>query len=102
MNIGIDIVECNRVGGLINAKIFSPEELQYIDQKRGALPTVAGLFAAKEAYFKAKGSGIVKSELPKVAIGHHENGQPYYLNDPQAVLSISHTDTTAVAVCMIF
>ncbi len=102
MNIGIDIVECERVGGLISNKIFSAEELDYLRQKNHALPTVAGLFAAKEAYFKAKGTGIIKSELPQVVIGHHESGQPYYVNDSQATLSISHTATTAVAVCIIF
>ncbi len=102
MNIGIDIVECDRVANLISDKIFSVEELDYIRKKKHALPTVAGLFAAKEAYFKAKGTGIVKSELPKVVIGHHANGQPYYAHDTQATLSISHTATTAVAVCIIF
>ena len=102
MNIGIDIVACKRVSGLVNAKIFSAEELAYIRQKRNALPTIAGLFAAKEAYFKAKGSGIIKSELPKIVISHHENGQPFYAHEPNASLSISHTDTTAVAVCIIF
>lgn len=102
MNIGIDIVECERVANLVSDKIFSAEELAYIRQKNHALPTVAGLFAAKEAYFKAKGTGIIKSELPKVVIGHHENGQPYYLHDAKAALSISHTATTAVAVCIIF
>ena len=102
MNIGIDIVECERVTGLISDKIFSKSELEYIHSKKNALPTVAGLFAAKEAYFKAKGTGIVKSKLPEVVICHHENGQPYYLMDTQAVLSISHTNSMAVAVCIIF
>jgi len=102
MNIGIDIVECERVDGLVNEKIFSADELTYIHQKNDALETVAGLFAAKEAYFKAKGTGIVKSELPKVVISHRDNGQPFYAHDPQSVLSISHTNTTAVAVCIIF
>ena len=102
MNIGIDIVECSRVSGLINNKVFSDNELDYIKQKQNALPTVAGLFAAKEAYFKAKGTGIIKSQLPMVEIGHHANGQPYYVNDTQSSLSISHTETTAVAVCIIF
>ena len=102
MNIGIDIVECERVAGIVNDKIFSAEELAYIRKKNQALPTVAGLFAAKEAYFKAKGTGIIMSELPKVVIGHHANGQPYYANDPKTTLSISHTTTTAVAVCIIF
>ena len=102
MNIGIDIVECERVAGLVGSKIFRAEELAYLEQKKQALPTVAGVFAAKEAYFKAKGTGIIKSELPHVVIGHHANGQPFYVNDPHATLSISHTEVTAVAVCIIF
>jgi len=102
MNIGIDIVECERVSNLLNNKIFSENELVYIHKKKNDLSTVAGLFAAKEAYFKAQGTGIVKSKLPQIEIGHHENGQPYYVNNGQAVLSISHTATTAVAVCIIF
>ena len=102
MNIGIDIVDCERVVGLISNKIFSQNELDYIHKKNNNLSTVAGLFAAKEAYFKAKGTGIVKSKLPEIEVGHHESGQPYFVNDAKVVLSISHTETTAVAVCMIF
>ena len=102
MNIGIDIVECKRVAGLINDKVFSTKELEYIKQKQNALSTVAGLFAAKEAYFKAKGTGIIKSQLPLVEVGHRTDGQPYFVNDLQTSLSISHTETTAVAVCIIF
>ena len=102
MNIGIDIVECDRVAGLLNDKVFSENELSYIHKKKDNLSTVAGLFAAKEAYFKAKGTGIIKSELPQVEVGYHENGQPFYINNESAVLSISHTASIAVAVCVIF
>ena len=102
MNIGIDIVECERVAGLVSEKVFSAEELAYIQAKKQALPTIAGLFAAKEAFFKAQGTGIIKSQLPQVVIGHRDDGQPYYVNFPRASLSISHTQTTAVAVCIIF
>ena len=102
MNIGIDIVDCYRVSGLVNKKIFNEYELEYIAQKNNALSTVAGLYAAKEAYFKAKGTGIIKSQLPEIAVRHRADGQPYYVNDEKASLSISHTVTTAVAVCIIF
>ncbi len=102
MNIGIDIIECERVGGIVNEKVFSTEELTYIKQKKCALPTIAGLFAAKEAYFKAKGTGIIKSKLPEIVVGHDKNGRPFFVNDSHAVLSISHTETVAVAVCIIF
>ena len=103
MNIGIDIVECDRFADLVdNQKIFSASELEYIRKKNLALSTVAGLFAAKEAYFKAQGSGIIKSKLNQIVISHHKNGQPYYENQPNTALSISHTQNTAVAVCIIF
>ena len=102
MNIGIDIVDCKRVQNLVNNKIFSESELDYISKKNFALSTIAGLYAAKEAYFKAKGTGIIKSQLPLVEVGHRVDGQPYFVNDIQASLSISHTETTAVAVCIIF
>ncbi len=102
MNIGIDIVECERVDNLISDKVFSQSELAYIRKKNSSLQTVAGMFAAKEAYFKAKGTGIIKSKLPEIVIAHSENGQPFYEQDPQSTLSISHTKTTAVAVCIIF
>lgn len=102
MNIGIDIVDCERCGGLVNEKVFAASELAYIKSKNDALDTIAGLYAAKEAYFKAKGTGIIKSQLPKVVIEHDELGKPYYANEPQSALSISHTATTAVAVCIIF
>jgi len=102
MNIGIDIIECNRLTKVLNDKVFSANELEYITKKGKALSTIAGLFAAKEAYFKAKGTGIIKSKLPTIEVGHRADGQPFFVNDPQAVLSISHTKTMAVAVCIIF
>ncbi|MCQ2382482.1 MAG: 4'-phosphopantetheinyl transferase superfamily protein [Clostridia bacterium] len=102
MNIGIDIVDCERVAGIVNEKVFSAEELTYIEQKKQALPTIAGLCAAKEAYFKAKGTGIIKSELPKIVVGHDENGQPFFFYVTHAMLSISHTGAIALAVCIIF
>lgn len=102
MNVGIDLVDCARCGGLISPKIFAPAELAYIAQKNNDLTTVAGLYAAKEAYFKATGTGIIKSQLPLVEVGHRENGQPYYVNCPRSCLSISHTTMTATAICIIF
>lgn len=102
MNIGIDIEQCARLANLLTDKVFAPRELAYLQSKNNALPTAAGLFCAKEAYFKAKGTGVLRQQLPQVEIGHDANGKPYYVNDPAAVLSISHTADTAVAVCIIF
>jgi holo-[acyl-carrier protein] synthase len=104
MNVGIDIAEvkrfCNCKSSTLN-KIFSAAEIAYINEKGNSAETVAGLYCAKEAYFKAKGTGIIKSKLSSVEISHAKNGQPFYKNDPNAVLSISHTKTAAVAVCIV-
>ena len=102
MKIGIDIVDCARVDGLVSEKVFAPGELSYICAKNKALETIAGLYAAKEAYFKAVGTGIIKSKLPSIEIAHDAKGCPYYVHDRNTTLSISHTATAAVAVCIIF
>jgi phosphopantetheine--protein transferase-like protein len=101
MKIGIDIVEIERFAGFKYPDIFSAAELEYIQDKNNPPETTAGLYAAKEAYFKATGTGIIKSKLPEIEIAHDQNGKPYYRNNPTASLSISHTKTTAVAVCII-
>ena len=100
--IGIDIVD---VGRKIPKGVFSGYELEYIHDKGVvADQTAAGLFAAKEAYFKALGTGVPISKLAQIEIHHDSQGKPYYalLGSPVkgAALSISHTSKTAVAVCI--
>jgi phosphopantetheine--protein transferase-like protein len=106
MNIGIDIEEICKfapqapIRKQIN-KIFSSDEIEYIKSKENAPQTITGMYCAKEAYFKATGTGIIKSKLTEVEIVHDANGKPYYKNDSNAALSISHTKTAAVAVCIL-
>jgi phosphopantetheine--protein transferase-like protein len=100
MNVGIDIAEIERFTGANIGGAFSAAEMEYIRGKPNKAETMAGLFCAKEAYFKAAGTGILKSRLPSVEIAYDGGGRPFYKNDPNALLSISHTKTTAVAVCI--
>jgi holo-[acyl-carrier protein] synthase len=102
MNVGIDIEEVVRFKNMNLEKIFSPAELSYIKQKSAPAETAAGMYCAKEAYFKATGTGIIMRKLPEVEIAHDVDGKPYYKNDANAALSISHTKSTAAAVCIIF
>ncbi|MDR0384188.1 MAG: holo-ACP synthase [Christensenellaceae bacterium] len=102
LSIGIDIEEVSRFEQLDNAeKIYSSGELEYIEAKNFAADTIAGIFCAKEAYFKAIGTGVQLNKLKKVEIGHDRFGAPYYKNDKDAHLSIAHTKESAVAVCVI-
>ena len=111
MKIGIDIQDTKRMKTIIGtskmARIFSERELEYLESKNFALQSVAGLYCAKEAYFKALGTGIAHSKLNSVEVLHDERGAPYLeVNSEKCeadkiTLSISHTQGIAVAVCVV-
>jgi len=116
MQVGIDIQDTEAFKKFIGTKkmnrIFSSAELEYINNKNQSLSTVTGIFCAKEAFFKAIGKGIVLSQLTEVEVAHDALGAPHYnlssriitensLDFAALTLSISHTKTTAVAVCII-
>jgi len=110
MKIGIDIQDIPRVKNIKPhhmERIFASSELEYITRKNSAPQTMAGLYAAKEAFFKALGTGVQHSKLTSVEIDHDKFGAPYYnLKNTEwvelkTVLSISHSKNTAVAVCLI-
>ena len=106
-NCGIDIIEISRISSAIEKnpqflnKVFSDEEISYSFQKQKAAESLAGFFAAKEAYLKYTGEGIKKSVLPLISVGHTDDGQPFlsaYGKKLDVSLSISHNNETAVAV----
>ncbi|HRY60710.1 MAG TPA: holo-ACP synthase [Candidatus Fermentibacter sp.] len=111
---GIDLVDiprfgiaAGRRGGAFLERIFTPGELA----SSPALQSLAGGFAAKEAFLKALGTGLSDGiSWHDVEIVHREGGRPdlvlarraaELLGSGQASLSISHTSTTAVAVVVI-
>ncbi len=60
--VGIDIVEVSRIGRLKDrygdkflAKVFTDDEIRYARSKRRGDESLAGRFAAKEAFMKARG-----------------------------------------------
>lgn len=96
MKIGIDITRIKRVSGLLAnpeaaQKVFNDFEISDNVQK------MAGILAAKEAYFKARGQ---KGDWRALEVRNTENGQPV-ITDGSArniSLSISHDGEYAVAV----
>jgi phosphopantetheine--protein transferase-like protein len=116
MQIGIDIQEVDPFNRFIGTnkmeRIFSARELEYINKKKFAPETVAGMFCAKEAFFKAIGKGISINQLTQVEVRHNQLGAPFYdisadirkqngLGSAKLSLSISHTKVAAVAVCIL-
>ena len=65
--IGTDIVEVERIKKAIERtekfkiNVFSTKEIEYCENKKNKYESYAGKFAAKEAYFKAKGTSSVNA-----------------------------------------
>ena len=119
MRVGIDIVETSRFKDMSGdksklSKVYSEYEISHIGKVAKVLPRMAGLYAAKEAVVKALGIGLFGGlVLNEIEIRHDDNGRPYLnVNDKISALfekygvtksdiSISHTDDTAIAVCIL-
>ncbi|MDO4838266.1 MAG: holo-ACP synthase [Clostridia bacterium] len=112
--VGLDLCAVTRMEALTEhesflQKYFNEEERQYIRSRgKAAGETMAGIYAAKEAFLKAVGVGIVLP-LKDVGVIHTEQGQPCYCLQGKAaafgrnedfLLSISHDGGVAAAVCI--
>jgi len=115
--IGVDICDIRKLKGAIERnkkflnRVFSEREIKYCRKKKNAILHLAGRFAAKEAFVKAVSDKNIK--LIDIETINDKNGRPdikitktirAILKKKKANrinLSISHTDSTAVAVCVI-
>ena len=112
--IGLDLCEIARMEKLLQderflKRFFTESEIDYVRQRGcGAAQSLAGLFAAKEAFGKAIGTGI-SFDLRELEICHDPNGRPEYTlrgalaeryRGERFLLSISHDGGIAGAVCL--
>ena len=111
--IGVDLVELSRIKDICDerfiSRILSDEErLLYEDMtsEKTKLMFLGGRFAAKEAIFKAISKGPGDTNYNDFSILKDENGKPYvktsfFKNDEVIHVSITHTDTYAIAYVII-
>lgn len=117
VGIGIDIVEIERIKNSVEKygdhflnKVFTEKEKLYCCSKKVPYSSLAGRFAAKEAAFKALGTGLSNGigwqmvEILNDALGKptlHLYGKAKQLTDDlnasQFHVSISHCKSNAVA-----
>ena len=100
--IGNDIIRISRIEKSLEKEnfktwTFTENEIRYAKKTE----TFAGIFAAKEAYFKALGTGINK-KLNEIEINHDEKGKPYISGVPNSDVSISHDGDYAIASVIIW
>jgi len=111
LGTGIDIIELSRIqkayeslGDKFLKKILHSTEWEIfsgIQGEKRKLEFLAGRFAAKEAFMKAKGVGMALS-FSSIAVLNEKSGAPYILYEESAPcekihLSLSHSKDYAVA-----
>lgn len=100
--IGVDIVQISRIEKSIESnsflnRVFTEKEKEYCKSAQ----SWAGIFACKEAYFKALGTGI-QLPLTQVEVLHDKKGKPYINGASNCDVSISHDGDYAVSTVIIW
>lgn len=122
VGIGTDIVECLRIGRMIEQhgelflqRVYTSREVRYCQQKKHSTEHFAGRWAAKEAIMKCLGTGWRKGMCftdmeirndtegaPRVHLGGAAREQAKHLKIADILITISHcrayATATAVAV----
>ena len=83
INIGIDIIEIERIKKIIARNkffintILCYDEINQILQKKNIYESIAARYCAKESFFKCIGKGIKKIQnLKKIKILNNKNNKP--------------------------
>ncbi len=113
--IGCDIAEVARMKRAAEResfmkRAFSAAERERFSRLRVPYESMAGAWAAKEAFGKALHTGILGFTLDEVSVLHRENGEPYLELTGNAAkaaegltihISISHEHEYAQAFCVL-
>ena len=119
IGVGTDLVEISRFrlamarrGERLNERLFSDDERAYAGRQKDPAKSLAARFGAKEAVMKAMGVGLWKFKLRDVEVIRAKSGAPSVALHGRAAemaaergiaswqLSLTHTETTALAVAI--
>ena len=109
IKIGIDIINITRIEELI--KKFELKKLKFLNEDEfyaKKAQTIAGIFAAKEAFSKAIGTGIGKNfSFKDISLLKDKNGKPFIKINSSNIkikncdVSISHDGNFAIAAVIV-
>ena len=113
ISVGTDLVEIARIRKSceresFRRRVYAEAELEYFSKKRDPAESMAGCWAAKEAFGKSLGTGVRGFELTEAAVIHDELGCPKLMLSGKAAaiaeerglrfaLSVTHTKEYASA-----
>lgn len=104
--IGVDIVRIDRmkkwiVRPLLLQRYFSDKEIEEARKRGGAFAmSLAARFAAKEAFGKAIGTGLVGISLKDIAVENSESGKPGIILFDKALKAFEETGGTNIFVSL--
>ncbi len=116
MRIGIDAVLISRIEKSIKSehfvnRVFSQSEIAELTARKFSPKTAAACFAAKEAFSKAVGCGILtRFSLKDVQLLHRQNGKPYikltakarrFCGRDRVSVSVTHEGDMAIVVVVL-
>jgi holo-[acyl-carrier protein] synthase len=121
LGVGLDIVDIARIADLVDRRgerglrrLYSPAEIAYCRGRGRPEESYASRFAAKEAFFKALGTGWGTAGLwTEIEVAPMQSGAPTLRLSGRAAasaaargvrhihLSLSHTGAVAAAVCIL-
>ena len=90
MRLGTDLIEINRIQHAIERserflkRVYTSQEIAYCESKhKGMYQSYAGIYAAKEAFLKALGTGLRYGSWQDIEVGHTDLGAPkLYITGP--------------------
>lgn len=119
LGIGCDLADVERIRNAIarngfKERVYTLEEIAYCTGAHGdKAQSYAARFAAKEAFLKAIGTGLRGGQLTEISVSNDEMGNPelkvtgYFatyiakMGVKKIHLTLSHTNTTAMAVVIL-
>ena len=94
--IGIDIVEVDRIAAKINKEngfrelVFAAEEIAYCEARANKYEHYAARFAAKEAFYKALGTGWAKgTAFNEIEVVNEESGKPFLKFSGETLVTVN-------------
>jgi len=110
ISCGVDLVKIDRIKKIekLYSKLFTDVEMEYFNNLKNPIESMAGTFAAKEAFAKCFGKGLEYIEFKEIEIRHTDMHAPYFEfygqikkeieeNNYNFSLSISHDGDYAIA-----
>lgn len=92
MCVGIDICKSSRFENCsekLLKRLFTDDELTYIRLRKLNSDTISGMFSAKEAFFKALGTGIRNLGFKDVSVKKNALGKPFFAFSDRALSLLS-------------